>query len=186
MMSVHRRDAGEALAPPPKTAIAGPDYFGLTHPAILPAIEALDHARFCAAYWAGREVSAIPAEPVPLAVLIAAGLHADSSRRWCHTLLQAYDSAGMSCLRRNLLELVLSTGGDNLAVIHLARYTVWTQCPHPSMASCRLVISNEDNSDAHQCLVVLSDARSLPPDEPQCVPQAPMRTFHQAPGAQLQ
>jgi hypothetical protein len=50
-----RRAAGEALPPPPKTAIAGPEYFGLTHPAILPQLEALDVDRICVDYWAGKQ-----------------------------------------------------------------------------------------------------------------------------------
>ena len=50
-----RRAAGEALPPPPKTAIAGPEYFGLTHPAILPQLEALDSDRICVDYWAGKQ-----------------------------------------------------------------------------------------------------------------------------------
>ena len=33
-----RRRAGEALPPPPKTAIAGPEYFGLNQPEVLPRI----------------------------------------------------------------------------------------------------------------------------------------------------
>ena len=52
-----RRAAGEALPPPPKTAIAGPEYFGLTHPAILPRLEALDAAHICVDYWAGKQVN---------------------------------------------------------------------------------------------------------------------------------
>ncbi|BDA47156.1 probable transforming growth factor beta regulator 1 at C-terminar half [Coccomyxa sp. Obi] len=50
-----RRRAGEDLPPPPKTAIAGPEYFGLTHPEVLAQIEALDHEGLCTAYWAGKE-----------------------------------------------------------------------------------------------------------------------------------
>ncbi len=46
-----RRAAGEPLPPPPKTAIAGPEYFGLNQPEICAAIEALDTERACAAYW---------------------------------------------------------------------------------------------------------------------------------------
>ena len=52
-----RRAAGEALPPPPKTAIAGPEYFGLTHPAILPQLEALDVDHVCVDYWAGKQVA---------------------------------------------------------------------------------------------------------------------------------
>lgn len=51
-----RRRAGEDLPPPPKTAIAGPEYFGLTHPEVLAQIEALDQEGQCTAYWAGKEV----------------------------------------------------------------------------------------------------------------------------------
>ncbi|KAK9905576.1 hypothetical protein WJX75_002376 [Coccomyxa subellipsoidea] len=50
-----RRSAGEDLPPPPKTAIAGPEYFGLTHPELLEQIEALDPNGMCTAYWAGKE-----------------------------------------------------------------------------------------------------------------------------------
>ena len=57
-----RRAAGEALPPPPKTAIAGPEYFGLTHPAILPQLEALDADRICIDYWAGKQACA----PAPM------------------------------------------------------------------------------------------------------------------------
>ena len=52
----HRREAGEALPPPPKTAIAGPEYFGLTHPQVQAQIEALDPGGLCADYWEGKEV----------------------------------------------------------------------------------------------------------------------------------
>ncbi|EFJ45729.1 hypothetical protein VOLCADRAFT_93895 [Volvox carteri f. nagariensis] len=46
-----RRAAGEDLPPPPKTAIAGPEYFGLNQPEICAAIEALDVERKCTTYW---------------------------------------------------------------------------------------------------------------------------------------
>lgn len=49
-----RRQAGEALAPPPKTAIPGPEYFGLNQPDVVAAIEALDPTRSCTAYWQGK------------------------------------------------------------------------------------------------------------------------------------
>jgi hypothetical protein len=52
----HRRSEGQDLPPPPKTAIAGPEYFGLTHPDVLRQIEALDPERLCTDYWAGKEV----------------------------------------------------------------------------------------------------------------------------------
>ena len=50
-----RRKAGEDLPPPPKTAIAGPEYFGLNQPNIQYAIEDLDAERRCLQYWAGKE-----------------------------------------------------------------------------------------------------------------------------------
>lgn len=50
-----RREAGEDLPPPPKTAIAGPEYFGLNQPNIQEAIEQLDPERICVEYWAGKE-----------------------------------------------------------------------------------------------------------------------------------
>lgn len=49
-----RRAAGEQLPPPPKTAIAGPEYFGLNQPDICASIEALDPERLCAVYWCVR------------------------------------------------------------------------------------------------------------------------------------
>lgn len=52
-----RRKAGADLPPPPKTAIPGPEYFGLTHSSIMPLIEALDLEHKCAAYWMGKQVT---------------------------------------------------------------------------------------------------------------------------------
>ncbi len=49
-----RRRAGEDLPPPPKTAIAGPEYFGLIHPGIVAQIEQLDPDQSCAIYWEGK------------------------------------------------------------------------------------------------------------------------------------
>ncbi|KAG2440637.1 hypothetical protein HYH02_010216 [Chlamydomonas schloesseri] len=49
-----RRAAGEPLPPPPKTAIAGPEYFGLNQPDICAAIESLDPEHQCAVYWDGK------------------------------------------------------------------------------------------------------------------------------------
>ncbi|CAD7703988.1 unnamed protein product [Ostreobium quekettii] len=49
-----RRKAGEDLPPPPKTAIAGPEYFGLIQPDIVQHIEALDPQHRCTAYWEGK------------------------------------------------------------------------------------------------------------------------------------
>lgn len=51
-----RREAGEPLPPPPKTAIAGPEYFGLTHPDVILRIESLDPERLCSKYWNGKQV----------------------------------------------------------------------------------------------------------------------------------
>ncbi|KAL0035689.1 hypothetical protein WJX79_008812, partial [Trebouxia sp. C0005] len=49
-----RRKAGENLPPPPKTAIAGPEYFGLNQPELTEAIEALDPQHECSEYWDGK------------------------------------------------------------------------------------------------------------------------------------
>ena len=49
---------GEDLPPPPKTAIAGPEYFGLNVPEIVAELEALDPERTCDKYWAVRDVMA--------------------------------------------------------------------------------------------------------------------------------
>ena len=59
-MLLRRRLAGEHLPPPPKTAIAGPEYFGLTHPQVQAAIEDLDPEGLCADYWAGKQARALP------------------------------------------------------------------------------------------------------------------------------
>ena len=55
-LCVLRRQRDTSLPPPPKTAIAGPEYFGLTHPSIVAQLEALDHDRRCTLYWHGKEV----------------------------------------------------------------------------------------------------------------------------------
>ncbi|CAL8465948.1 g5484 [Coccomyxa elongata] len=62
-----RRAAGEDLPPPPKTAIAGPEYFGLNQPEIMDAIEALDPEHACEDYWAGKadREAAAAGLPVP-------------------------------------------------------------------------------------------------------------------------
>jgi len=59
--------AGEDLPPPPKTAIAGPEYFGFCQPEIAGAIEALDPGRRCSLYWAGKEerIAAMAGLPPP-------------------------------------------------------------------------------------------------------------------------
>ncbi|KAL4855620.1 putative lysine-specific demethylase JMJ16 [Chlorella vulgaris] len=49
-----RRRAGEDLPPPPKTAIAGPEYFGFNQPNIQEAVEGLDPDHLCIEYWAGK------------------------------------------------------------------------------------------------------------------------------------
>eukprot|EP00958_Prasinococcus_capsulatus_P016663 scaffold1851_cov390-Prasinococcus_capsulatus_cf.AAC.1 len=46
--------AGEDLPPPPKTAIAGPEYFGLNKPEVALAIEQLDPDHLCTEYWRGQ------------------------------------------------------------------------------------------------------------------------------------
>ena len=51
-----KRSAGEDLPPPPKTAIAGPEYFGLNSPEIVEQIELLDPTHLCATYWLGKQV----------------------------------------------------------------------------------------------------------------------------------
>lgn len=56
-----RREAGEPLPPPPKTAIAGPEYFGLTHPDVILQIESLDPEHLCSKYWNGKQVCALEA-----------------------------------------------------------------------------------------------------------------------------
>jgi len=48
--------AGENLPEPPKTAIAGPEYFGLNTPDAQDGIEALDTKFECTEYWEGREI----------------------------------------------------------------------------------------------------------------------------------
>jgi hypothetical protein len=63
-----RRAAGEDLPPPPRTAIAGPEYFGFNQPNIVEAVEALDSESECAQYWAGkvqreRAAAGLPAAP---------------------------------------------------------------------------------------------------------------------------
>ncbi|KAK9835596.1 hypothetical protein WJX74_003803 [Apatococcus lobatus] len=50
-----RRKAGEDLPPAPKTAIAGPEFFGFNQPEIESAIEALDPEHLCQEFWCGKE-----------------------------------------------------------------------------------------------------------------------------------
>ena len=46
-----RRAEGQLLPPPPKTAIAGPEYFGLNQPEVVEALEALDPDCRHRQYW---------------------------------------------------------------------------------------------------------------------------------------
>lgn len=50
-----RRTQGEDLPVPPKTAIAGPEYFGLNQGFIVDQIEELDPEHLCTTYWAGKD-----------------------------------------------------------------------------------------------------------------------------------
>jgi len=52
---LRRIEDGENLARPPKTAIAGPEYFGFNNLDTIIAIEAQDPEHRCRAYWAGKE-----------------------------------------------------------------------------------------------------------------------------------
>ena len=59
---------GEKLPPPPRTAIAGPEYFGLNDPVVVEAIEGLDTDEVCSTYWEGkaaREAKAAGHAPPP-------------------------------------------------------------------------------------------------------------------------
>lgn len=46
-----RRREGQDLPPPPKTAIAGPEYFGMNQHEVVEAIEALDPEHKHQQYW---------------------------------------------------------------------------------------------------------------------------------------
>ena len=50
-----RRGKGEDLPPPPKTAIAGTEYFGFGNEGICGQIEVLDADKACTTYWEGKE-----------------------------------------------------------------------------------------------------------------------------------
>ena len=63
-----RRKAGEDLPPPPKTAIAGPEYFGLNQPNIQEAIEDLDAEHKCEQYWSGKQERQMAAAGLPVPV----------------------------------------------------------------------------------------------------------------------
>ncbi len=60
-----RRAAGEDLPPPPRTAIAGPEYFGFNQPDIVNAVEALDEEQACFDYWTGKAVRQEAAAGLP-------------------------------------------------------------------------------------------------------------------------
>lgn len=60
-----RRAAGEDLPPPPRTAIAGPEYFGFNQPDIVHAVEALDEDQLCFDYWTGKVVRQEAAAGLP-------------------------------------------------------------------------------------------------------------------------
>lgn len=61
-----RRSAGEDLPPPPRTAIAGPEYFGFNQPDIVDAVEALDPDQECVDYWTGKVVRQQAAAGLPV------------------------------------------------------------------------------------------------------------------------
>ena len=62
-----RRQAGEDLPPPPKTAIAGPEYFGFNQADIMDAVEALDPEQECKDYWEGKVERSKAKKGVPTA-----------------------------------------------------------------------------------------------------------------------
>jgi hypothetical protein len=68
-----RRKAGEDLPPPPKTAIAGPEYFGMNQPNITQEIEALDPKHECVQYWSGKEERMRAAAGLPSATTSGSG-----------------------------------------------------------------------------------------------------------------
>eukprot|EP00891_Asterochloris_glomerata_P008342 jgi/Astpho2/8342/fgenesh1_pg.00122_%23_79_t len=61
-----RRQAGDDLPPPPKTALAGPEYFGLNQVEVQQAVEALDPEHLCREYWAGKAAREAAAAGLPL------------------------------------------------------------------------------------------------------------------------
>jgi hypothetical protein len=63
-----KRAAGEDLPPPPRTAIAGPEYFGFNQPDIVVAVESLDPEQSCYEYWAGKAVRQQAAAGLPVPV----------------------------------------------------------------------------------------------------------------------
>lgn len=60
--------AGENLPPPPRTAIAGPEYFGLNDLSTQAAIEALDPDNLCSTYWEGKRQREAASAGLPIAV----------------------------------------------------------------------------------------------------------------------
>jgi hypothetical protein len=78
-----RRAQGENLPPPPRTAIAGPEYFGLNDPSVVEAIESLDPDHVCTTYWEGkaaREAKALGQGPPPRPAAGAAAAAGGSGR----------------------------------------------------------------------------------------------------------
>lgn len=75
-----RRRAGEDLPPPPKTAIAGPEYFGLNQPNIVEEVEALDPERKCVEYWSGKADREAMAAGLPVVTSAPSGMRAPKPR----------------------------------------------------------------------------------------------------------
>ena len=75
-----RRKAGEDLPPPPKTAIAGPEYFGLNQPNIVEEVEALDPERKCIEYWSGKADREAMAAGLPVVTSAPHGMRAPKPR----------------------------------------------------------------------------------------------------------
>jgi hypothetical protein len=76
-----RREAGEDLPPPPKTAIAGPEYFGLNQPNIQEAIEQLDPEGICTEYWAGKEDRERAVAGLPSTLPTSSQVHSHKPKR---------------------------------------------------------------------------------------------------------
>ncbi|KAK3284326.1 hypothetical protein CYMTET_8016 [Cymbomonas tetramitiformis] len=80
-----RRRNGENLPAPPRTAIAGPEYFGLNHPNVVEQLEAQDPEHKCSVYWEGKDVrsdmmSGVAAVAPPRAQRAPAASRSKSSR----------------------------------------------------------------------------------------------------------
>ncbi|KAI8102867.1 hypothetical protein M9434_005659 [Picochlorum sp. BPE23] len=80
-----RRAAGEDLPPPPRTAIAGPEYFGFNQPDIVVAVEALDPNQECFEYWTGKAVRQQAAAGLP-----APANASKSSRRQSRSITERF------------------------------------------------------------------------------------------------